>query len=159
MAPTSQKPGVNKTKWYPSENLSLNERLLFNAINDHDEAITTLNAKMGVTTTTIVRTESASIVPTGLPGNTPAIASEWINSYNAVTGAFTQTQPAFTDVTGVATAAQVPSLSSITGQITTAQLPAAGISIVIVTAALTTLGTQGSMTFTNGLLTAQVAAT
>ncbi len=35
----------------------------------------------------------------------------------------------------------------------------AGISVTITTAALTTLGTQGSMTFTGGLLTAQVPAT
>jgi len=36
---------------------------------------------------------------------------------------------------------------------------ALGISVTITTAALTTGGTQGSMTFTNGLLTAQVPAT
>ena len=35
----------------------------------------------------------------------------------------------------------------------------AGISVTIITAALTLGGTQGSQTFTNGLLTAQVAAT
>lgn len=34
-----------------------------------------------------------------------------------------------------------------------------GITATIVTAALTTLGTQGSMTFTNGILTAQTQAT
>ena len=36
---------------------------------------------------------------------------------------------------------------------------AAGISITITTAQLTSLGSQGSMTFTNGVLTSQVAAT
>lgn len=36
---------------------------------------------------------------------------------------------------------------------------AGGLSVTIVTAALTALGTQGSMTFTNGLLTAQTPAT
>ena len=36
---------------------------------------------------------------------------------------------------------------------------AAGLSVTITTAQLTTLGTQGSMTFTNGLLTAQTPAT
>jgi hypothetical protein len=35
----------------------------------------------------------------------------------------------------------------------------AGISVTITTAALTALGAQGSMTFSNGLLTAQVQAT
>jgi hypothetical protein len=37
--------------------------------------------------------------------------------------------------------------------------PGAGITVTIVTAALTTDGTQGSMTFVNGILTAQVQAT
>lgn len=41
----------------------------------------------------------------------------------------------------------------------TALAPGAGLTVVIVTAALTLAGTQGSMTFTNGVLTAQVAAT
>jgi hypothetical protein len=36
---------------------------------------------------------------------------------------------------------------------------AAGISVTITTAALTPLGAQGSMTFTNGILTGQVQAT
>jgi hypothetical protein len=36
---------------------------------------------------------------------------------------------------------------------------AAGLTVVIVTAALTALGAQGSMTFTNGILTAQTPAT
>jgi len=36
---------------------------------------------------------------------------------------------------------------------------AAGLSVTITTAELTTGGTQGSMTFTNGVLTAQVQAT
>lgn len=79
-----------------------------------------------------------------VPANTPAIAHEWLNSYNAATGAFTQTQPAFTDISGTLSAAQ---------------LPAAGISITVTTAALTTLGVQGSMTFVDGILTAQVQAT
>lgn len=43
------------------------------------------------------------------------------------------------------------------GTLDPARLP--GISVVITTAALTPTGTQGSMTFTNGLLTAQVQAT
>lgn len=85
----------------------------------------------------------ASTLPL-VPATIAAVASNWLRSYNAVTGLFTASQPAFADITG---------------QITTAQLPAAGISITIVTAALTTLGSQGSMTFVNGLLTASVAAT
>jgi hypothetical protein len=40
------------------------------------------------------------------PLNTPAISHEWLNSYNSTTGAFTQTQPAFTDISGIAQVAQ-----------------------------------------------------
>jgi len=79
-----------------------------------------------------------------LPSSFAAVASNWLRSYNAVTGTFTASQPAFTDITG---------------QITTAQLPASGLTVTITTAALTGLGTQGSMTFTNGILTAQTPAT
>lgn len=42
-----------------------------------------------------------------VPVNTPAVSHEWLASYNSTTGAFTQTQPAFTDVSGVATTAQI----------------------------------------------------
>lgn len=37
-----------------------------------------------------------------VPVTTPAVAHEWLASYNATTGAFTQTQPAVADVTGAA---------------------------------------------------------
>lgn len=79
-----------------------------------------------------------------LPLNTPAVAHQWLSAYNAATGAFTQTQPAFADISGTLAAGQ---------------LPATGISVTIVTAQLTSLGAQGSQTFTNGILTAQVQAT
>jgi hypothetical protein len=82
--------------------------------------------------------------PSVEPLNTPAVAHQWLNSYDAATGAFTQTQPAFSDISGTLSAAQ---------------LPATGISVTITTAALTTGGTQGSMTFTDGILTAQTQAT
>ena len=72
------------------------------------------------------------------------VAHKWLNSYDALTGLFTQTQPDFTDITG---------------NLATSQLPVAGLSVTITTAALTTLGTQGSMIFTKGLLTAQTPAT
>lgn len=87
----------------------------------------------------------------------PVTPSQWINGL--VGGVFTESQPAFADVSGVATSAQVPPLSAISGQITTGQLPAGGISGTIVTAKLTVGGTNGSMTFTQGLLTGSVAAT
>ena len=45
------------------------------------------------------------------------------------------------------------------GSIAGTIIPTGGISVTITTAALTSLGTQGSMTFTNGILTAQTQAT
>jgi len=73
-----------------------------------------------------------------------AVAHEFLTAYNAATGAWTAAQPAFSDISG---------------SLSTSQLPSAGLSVTITTAKLTTLGTQGSMTFTNGQLTAQVQAT
>lgn len=84
-------------------------------------------------------------------------ASKWVKGF--VGGVFTKTQPDFSDLSGTATPAQVPALSSLSGQIALSQLPPSGISVTITTAKLTTLGTDGSMTFTNGVLTAQVPAT
>jgi hypothetical protein len=62
------------------------------------------------------------------PQNTPAVAGQFITSYTASTGAFTQAAPT-------------------------------GLSVTIATAKLTTLGANGSMTFTAGILTAQTPAT
>lgn len=57
MATTTSKPGVNTVKWWSPGDMTVNERLLFNAINDHDQAITTL-ATQGVpastSTTTVI---------------------------------------------------------------------------------------------------------
>ena len=48
------------------------------------------------------------IVPLlALPVNTAGVSHEWIASYNASTGVFTLSQPAFTDISGVATTAQI----------------------------------------------------
>lgn len=69
-------------------------------------------------------------------------------------------QPGFADISGNASPAQVPALSDLTGQITEAQLPSAGLTVTIITARITPLtGVEGSMTFTNGILTGQVQAT
>jgi hypothetical protein len=84
-------------------------------------------------------------------------AHKWVNGFSA--GVFTKTQPAFSDVSGTAAAGQIPALSALSGQITGAQLPSGVISATIVTAKLTGGGTNGSMTFTNGLLTAETPAT
>jgi len=43
-----------------------------------------------------------------VPSSFGAVTSEWLNSYNASTGAFTATQPAFSDVSGMVAASQLP---------------------------------------------------
>lgn len=131
------------------------------------------------------------IVPVGNAGT----AHQWIASYDAATGVFTLSQPAFADVSGVAATDQigtgVPSageyvdggtgawtalpnptlpatIAPVAGQFLTgydaatgnfSQATPAGLSVTITTAALTSGGTQGSMTFVNGLLVSQVQAT
>lgn len=82
---------------------------------------------------------------------------KWVDGL--VADVFTKSQPAFSDISGAATASQVPDLDALDGRITVAQLPSAGISVTITTAAITPTGAQGSMTFENGILTAQVPAT
>lgn len=101
-----------------------------------------------------------------VPVNTPAVAHQFLTAYNASTGAFTAAQPAYSDILGTPTlpATKAP----VTGEYLTgydastgafsASTPA-GISATITTAALTVTGTQGSQTFTNGILTAQTQAT
>ena len=115
------------------------------------------------------------------------VASEWVSQIDSK-GVAHLTQPAFSDLSGTATAtqipplgnqigsvtasqvpalsalngsvmpSQVPPLSALSGQVTDAQLPV-GYTGTITTAALTSTGAQGSMTFTNGRLTTQVQAT
>ena len=41
------------------------------------------------------------------PQDTPAVSHEWIDAYSANSGIFSQTQPAFTDISGIATTAQI----------------------------------------------------
>lgn len=45
---------------------------------------------------------------TVLPVTKSAVSSQWINSYTSGTGAFTSSQPAFTDISGTIGAAQLP---------------------------------------------------
>lgn len=79
-----------------------------------------------------------------VPATFNAVAHQWLNAYSAATGLFTASQPAFSDISGV---------------LATGQLPSSGLSVTITSAQLTALGTQGSMTFTSGILTAQTPAT
>lgn len=60
---------------------------------------------------------------------------------------------------GTVAGARVAALNTLSGQITTAQLPTAGITHTAPLAKLTGGGTNGSLTFTNGLLTAAVDPT
>jgi len=107
-----------------------------------------------------------------VPVNTPAVASEWLNSYNAATGAFTIAQPAFTDITGIAQVSQggtgmaTPTLVAGTNVTITGSWPGqtinsstAGFSGTITTAKLTVGGANGSVTFLAGVLVSQVSAT
>lgn len=120
--------------------------------------ITSYSASTGVFGQSQPAYSDISGTPT-LPANTAAVSHQWFSAYNSTTGLFTQSQPAFSDISGTATAGQIPALSSLSGQITTSQLPASGLSVTITTAKLTTGGTNGSMTFTSGILTAQTPAT
>jgi hypothetical protein len=111
--------------------------------------------------------------PVSIPQNTPAILHQFITAYNALTGAFSQGQPAFSDLSGqIAPSTQMPAsgvtagsytLSNVAvnaeGLVTAASSGPTGLSVTITTAALTIGGTQGSQTYVDGVLTAQVQAT
>ena len=77
-------------------------------------------------------------------------SSQWLASYDQTTGNFDQSQPAFTDISGTATAAQIPALSALTGQVTGAQLPSGGLSATVPLAKLTALGANGSIIYIDG---------
>jgi hypothetical protein len=66
---------------------------------------TTINFESG--TGILVTNPSAGNIQFTLSPPTPqtigAVASKWLNSYNAVTGLFTATQPAYGDISGIAT--------------------------------------------------------
>lgn len=115
------------------------------------------NITSGTLTNAVIPPPGSVGVIGGVKAIAPA-ASHFITSIDTGGNPVTA-QPNFTDLAGSASTAQVPALSAISGQITTAQLPASGLTVVIVTAQLTGPGSQGSMTFTNGILTAQTPAT
>lgn len=84
----------------------------FQALTDIYSAIPKLkaqiDAKNGMTTTSGGSTVAISPANTTVvPGDTPAVAHEWIDAYNAVTGASHRSQPAFSDISGIAAAAQI----------------------------------------------------
>lgn len=92
---------------------------------------------------------------------------QFINAYDATTGIFSASQPDFGGISGNATTAQIgkgtPSAGKYvdggTGAWTALPSLPVGLSVTIVTAALTGGGTQGSQVFTNGILVSQVQAT
>lgn len=101
-----------------------------------------------------------------IPETFTAVTHEWIDSYDATTGQFTATRPDYSDLTGTP---QLPNtIAPVAGEYLTgydattgnfSQSTPAGISVTITTAQLTPTGTQGSMTFVGGILTAQTPAT
>ena len=101
-----------------------------------------------------------------LPQSAGPTLHEWLASYDSATGAFTLSQPDYSDLTGTP---QLPNtLTPVAGEYLTgydsttgnfSQSTTPGISATIVTAALTPGGTQGSQTFVDGILTAQTPAT
>ena len=90
---------------------------------------------------------------TGLTPSTSTIGAVTLagtlNVANGGTGASTLTGYVYGDGTSAMTASTTIPYTAISG----------GLSVTITTAKLTTLGTNGSMTFTNGILTAQTRAT
>jgi hypothetical protein len=93
--------------------------------------------------------------PAGAAGAAQAAAEAHADSVAAAAQSNAESFATAADVIVAANAANASNLTS--GTVDVARLP--GISITITTAALTGLGTQGSMTFTNGILTAQTPAT
>lgn len=95
-----------------------------------------------------------------------AVTHKFLTSYDSATGIFSAAQPAYSDLTGTPTLPTT--VTPVAGEYLTgynagtgafSQSTPAGISVTITTAALTVGGTQGSQTFTGGILTAQVQAT
>jgi hypothetical protein len=100
----------------------------------------------------------AAVLPL-VPATFAPITNEFLTGYDATSASFSAAQPSFSNISGTATAAQVPALSALTGQITEAQLPSAGLTGTVTLAALTGGGTQGSISYTNGIITGVVDPT
>jgi hypothetical protein len=83
----------------------------------------------------------ATFIPV-VPVTFNPVTNEWLTGYNATTGAFSASQPAF---------------SNISGNLAESQLPTAGLTQVVTLAKLTSGGSNGSASFTNGILTAYTA--
>ncbi len=76
----------------------------------------------------------ASAIPI-VPLNTPAVTHQWLNSYNDMTGGFTQTQPALSDITGAplsGTSASLGGSAMTAGQTITVAVTIAGATVGMV---------------------------
>lgn len=151
-------------------------------------AYTALVASLPVAGQTI-RFDGAGWLPVAIAAAKAFAANRWINSYDDATGDFTASQPAFSNLSGSATAAQVPPLSGLSGSVTPAQVPALSalsgsvtsgqvpalsalsgriatgqlptglFSGTVALAKLTLAGTDGSLTLVNGSVSAYTPPT
>jgi hypothetical protein len=102
--------------------------------------------------------QGAVILPVGAGGNTlGSAAMQPTTAFDPSGAAATAQTAAEAHADTVAAMAQSNAEATAAANLTAAFAP--GINAVIVTAALTPTGTQGSMTFNNGLLTDQLQAT
>lgn len=111
-------PTLNPTSFrLPQYNLETPEgreaahRYAATGILDLNQAIVALKAQIGTAqsaaTSAIIRTAPSSPAnPVVVPGNTPVIAHEFLDAYDATAGAFSQAQPDFADLTGIAAVVQ-----------------------------------------------------
>lgn len=107
----------NGTKWV-NATLSLNYEApltftlpLTRTVDTITIAAATTSAAGSMSSADKTKLDAISGTNTGdqtVPANTTNTTSQWFNAYNASTGAFTKAQPAFTDVSGAATTAQLP---------------------------------------------------
>jgi hypothetical protein len=102
--------------------------------------------------------QGAVVLPAGATSNTLGSAAIEPSGAFDPTGAAASAQTA-AEAHADAVAATAQSNAETTAAANLASAFAPGISVTVTTAQLTSLGAQGSMTFTNGLLTAQVQAT
>lgn len=84
---------------------------------------------------------SSTSIPVEPESFTP-VPNEWLMGYDATTGAFSGSQPAF---------------SNVSGNLASGQLPTTGLSTTVALAKLTSGGSSGSLTVVNGQITAYVA--
>lgn len=92
------------------------------------------------------------------------VAHEFLTGYDDSSGVFSAAQPSFTDISGIAATNQIGTGTPTAGEYVDGGTGAwtalpGGLSVTITTAALTIGGTQGSQTFVDGQLKAQVQAT